>query len=326
MRRLAGRMQAPIPSLLLTTALMAGSAGGANVEVNPRKITVGDPVEVIISADIPAGAKLIWPGADEFAPAEVLKIDTLEATKDRQVVRYSVSLFQVGRADLPELALIYVKSDGADTVRVDPGAVVVESILNPADTLADIRDIHPPVRLAWTFRDLLPYLVGLVLVAGLAIAAYLWWKNRRQRLGLEPVWTPPPPDPYDLALRRMEDLRVKQLWQNGYMKEFHSELDEILKEYIGGRWQFGAPEMTTWELLNARSLWPAGDESFRVIRRILTCGDLVKFARFKPDPAENDSSLNGGFRVLELTKPAPAGLVVAAGESASQPAPQMREA
>jgi hypothetical protein len=291
---------------LLAAAFFSDTAAEMQVEVSPRKITVGDPIDVVISTGIPPGSKLILPAPESFAPAEVIKTDTLKSDGQAASVRYTVSVYQTGRVKLPDLPLIFNRADGADTVWAAMGSVEVASVLNPADTSADIRDIKPPVKLAWTFRELLPYILLALAVIALGVAGYLLWRRHRRKLGLEPVYTPPPKPPYELALQRLEELRIKKLWQSGYLKEYYSELTEIVKEYIGGRFGLNAPEMTTADLLDCRSRWQVDDESYSAVRRMLTGGDLVKFARFKPDPHENDRRLDAAFALLEATKPRPA--------------------
>ena len=307
---------APAGWLLLTFCLVS-AAGEMQTEVTPRRITVGDPVEVVISTDIPTGSRLILPAPESFAPAEVIKTDTLKSDGGAASVRYTISVYQTGRVKLPDLPLIFNREDGADTVWAALGTVEVASVLNPADSLGDIKDIKPPVKLPWTLRELLPYiLLGLGIMA-LGAVAYILWRRYRRSKGLEPVYTPPPKPPYELARQRLEELRLKKLWQNGYLKEYYSELTEIVKEYVGGRFGLNALEMTTTELLDCRARWNVDDPSYSAVRRMLTGSDLVKFAKFKPDPHENERHLEAAFALLEATKPPPATAAVAPSEAPS---------
>ncbi len=275
----------------------------AEVSLQPQKITVGDPVELTISVPVPDSISVIWPGQDELAPAEIMSIDTVDIGETEQSVRYTLSIFEPGKFDLKDIPVVVNRGAETDTLFVDPGSIAVESVLDPADSAQDIRDIHPPIKLAWTLRELLPFILigaGLV-IAGIVV--YLLWRRYKIRKGEIVPHTSPPPPAHVTALRRLEELRVKKLWQNGYFKEYHSELTEIIKEYIGGRYNINAPEMTTCDLLENRDLWSGNNDHFRQVKRILSSGDLVKFARYKPDPTENDTNLNYAFRYVESTKP-----------------------
>ena len=151
--------------------------------------------------------------------------------KRTKTLRYTLSLFEPGRQELPDFPLIYVRSDGADTVRSALGSIEVVSVLTPQDTLSDINDIRPPVKLAWTLRDSAPYLIALGALILASAIFYLLWRRYRKAKGLIPVWSPPPPPRNESALSRLDDLRLKKLWQNGYFKEYYVELTDILKIY-----------------------------------------------------------------------------------------------
>jgi len=278
----------------------------ADVDLQPGKITVGDPIELTISVQAPGDAAVIWPSAEDLSPAEVLKIDTLKTGRNERSIRYTLSIFEPGMHDFVDIPIIIsFKDNTTDTLIISPGSVEVESVLDPADSTADIRDIHPPVKLAWTLRDMLPIIIVVVAILFLAVAAYIFWRRLKIRRGEIVPSLPPPIPPHIIAMRKLEELRIKRLWQNGYLKEYHSEVTEIVKEYIGGRYEINAPEMTTFDLMDAGEQWVRDNEGFLQVKRILTCGDLVKFARYKPESHENETSLNHAFSYVEATKPEP---------------------
>ena len=272
-------------------------------ELEPREITVGDPVEMVLRLKVDEKAIVQWPRQDDLSPAEILKIDTLSAAGEERAIRYTVSVFEPGSSELPDLPIAIQYEDHIDTVWIDPGTIEVISIIEPEDSLSGIRDIKPPIRLAWTWRDALPYVIAFVIVILLGIAGYLLWRHHRRLQGELPVYVPPPPPPYTTALRRMENLRLKKLWQGGYIKEYYSELTEIIKHYIGGRFGINAPEMTTMELFGTRNYWSFGGETLNQVKRIVNCADMVKFAKFMPDRSDHTSCMDAGFDYLKATKP-----------------------
>lgn len=278
-------------------------ASQVTCELEPRKITVGDHIEMNVQVEVPWDAEVVWPVAEQFAPAELLDQDTLESKGDLRSMRYLISLYEPGDAELSELPLIVRHDNQIDTLWFLPGVIQVVSVLDPADSLADIQDVHPPVALAWRFQDLLPYiLIGAALIV-LIMSVLLVRRWIRRRRGEIPAYVPPPLPPHVIARRRLEDLRLKKLWQNGYLKEFHSELTEIIKEYIGKRFRFNALETTSEELLTMSDNWSRDKGTYLLVRRILVAADLVKFARFKPEPTENDRCLDAGFEYIKLTSP-----------------------
>ncbi len=289
--------------MLLTVWTTSCYAARVSYELEPREITVGDHIEMIVQVEAPDDAELSWPVPDQFAPAEVLNQDTLEYAGNHRSMRYLLSLYEPGKAELSALPVVIRLNNQTDTLWFDPGVIEVVSVLDPADSSAAIRDVHPPVGLKWRFRDILPYiLIGLGIIT-LVVAVLLIRQWMRKRRGEIPAYIPPPIPPHVIAQRRLEELRLKKLWQNGYLKEFHSELTEIIKEYIGNHCNVNAPEMTSEELLEISNRWSSDKESHLLVRRMLVCADLVKFARFKPEPMENDRCLDAGFEYVKLTRP-----------------------
>jgi len=299
-------------SLFIAIWLLAGAGLSAaqdpKIEISPRKITVGDPVGLIISMPVGSGEVVHFPVHESFAPAEVIRIDTLDQTSTVKSLRYTISLFETGEVELPDLPVVIDRSGVNDTLWLDPGQIEVTSVMDEADT-SSIRDIRPPVKLRWTLKEAWPYIIGGLVALALAVVAFLWWRKRRREQGDIPEYVPPPIPPDVVAMRRLEELRVKKLWQDGHPKEYHSELTDILKEYIGNSYNFNALEMTTEELLAERSKWTFDDDLFAQLRRILTIADFVKFAKFNAQPHDHEKSLELAFLFVEKTRPSRTPLV-----------------
>ena len=292
------------------------SSAQVGVELEPRKITVGDPIELSLTIPVPRDASVILPDPASLAPAEVMKIDTLRIGKEELSIRYTLSIFEPGKVELTDIPIIISYKDRNDTLIINPGKITVESVIDSADSSVEIKDIHPPIKLFWTFMDQLPYMIAVVAVLVAGLVAYLIWRKIKIQRGEIVPAGPPPPPPHTIALRRLDELRIKKLWQSGYLKEYHSELTEIVKEYIGGRYRIIAPEMTTHELLERKNRWAINDMFYKQVKRILTSGDLVKFARYKADAHENEGNLNLAFDFVDATKPDAAAVVSAASSEA----------
>lgn len=272
-------------------------------EVSPRQITVGDPVEVTITiGGVDPSTTIAWPIADRFAPAELLKMDTVALGANQQGRRYTISLYKPGVENLPDVPVLVSSPTETDTVWIRIGQVTVVSVLETAEDTTDIRDIRPPVKLKWTFQEILPYLIGAVSAILLALVGLWLWRKYKRDKGEIVEEAPPPPPAHKVALAKLSELKLKKLWQNGFIKEYHSELTDILKEYIGNRWEFNAPEMTSEELLDHRAKWMTDEENYHLVRRVVTSADLVKFAKYKPEPSENEQNWEWVHSFVYATK------------------------
>ena len=106
-----------------------------------------------------------------------------------------------------------------------------------------------------------------------------------------------------IAFRDLEMLQSEKLWQNGETKKYYIRLTEIIRQYLENRFGVNSLEMTTSETLDAmvRTGFKK-DGSYILLRSVLTGADLVKFAKYKPEPAENDSAFSNSWDFVTATK------------------------
>jgi len=55
--------------------------------------------------------------------------------------------------------------------------------------------------------------------------------------------------PYQIALKKLDQLGAEKLWQKGFIKEYHSRITEIIREYFEKQFNLPALELTTTESL-----------------------------------------------------------------------------
>ena len=172
----------------------------------------------------------------------------------------------------------------------------------PPDTSMKIFDIAAPYRAPLTLGEILPWLL-----LGLLISVIIWLVIRlikkikiTKKEKAVPVITEPA---HVIALRDLEMLQSEKLWQNGETKKYYIRLTEIIRQYLENRFGVNSLEMTTSETLEAmvRTGFKK-DSSYNLLRSVLTGADLVKFAKYKPEPAENDSAFSNSWDFVTATK------------------------
>jgi hypothetical protein len=136
----------------------------------------------------------------------------------------------------------------------------------------------------------------------LGAVGYWYWRRRKQLLvikaeaeGIESVHI----DPYDKALRRLTEVEAQRLWERGFVKEYYSEISEILREYFEGEFSLPALEMTTYELITELEANPV--VSLDTAEKYFRIADFVKFARFIPEP---EGCRSAGRTTYDLLKEA----------------------
>jgi hypothetical protein len=176
------------------------------------------------------------------------------------------------------------------------------------DTTKAFYDIKPLLTAPMTWREILTYaawILGALLVAGgiVWLIRYLVKKYRKKRA--EVVAAPPPKPkipPYVTALEGLETLRLKKLWQADRVKDYYSELTDIVREYIEAQFDVQAVEMTTDEILFGLKPLGINAQAMNKLAGTLQTADLVKFAKANPQALENDTALTYSVDFVQETK------------------------
>ena len=108
----------------------------------------------------------------------------------------------------------------------------------------------------------------------------------------------------EVALEKLDIIREQKIWQNGQVKEYHTQLTDVVREYIAHRFEVSSTEQTSDETLRAmRGLLTDKKELYDDLRKMLTLADLVKFAKWTTTPDENELSLRNAYTFVKETTP-----------------------
>jgi hypothetical protein len=164
-----------------------------------------------------------------------------------------------------------------------------------------------------TFEDFLPFVVGLV---GLMALGFLIWAYNKKRKAKQvaPVIQQIIHPPHIIAERLLKELKIKQLWQKGEIKDYYSELSYILRGYLEAAFHIPALESTTDELMDTlqeseNQAFQGQEEVIEKIQDLLQTADLVKFAKVIPPDTVHDNFWGDAFDIVEKTKPKPIELI-----------------
>ncbi len=193
-------------------------------------------------------------------------------------------------------------ASGADTFWTESMALNVVQPFEVDTTLAitDIKDIEKaPI---WWWGIIRWILLGL-LIAGLCVGGYyLWrWLESKRKPEEEPI-NPDLLRPADeVALEKLDEIKAAKIWKDGKVKEYQTELTDVVREYIGRRFDVQSTEKTSDETL--RAMKPLIDkELFTKLSKMLQLADLVKFAKWHTTPDENEQALTTAYDFVNETK------------------------
>ena len=220
-------------------------------------------------------------------------------------IAYDVPLqaFDSGYYRLPEIEFVA----GADTARTNRLSLKVVPVVAEANTqINDYASTADPADAS--IFDFIPDWVidfwWVILLILLAIAAFVYGLRRYRREGsLLPK--KPEPTPYEAAVAGLRKLKEQKLWEQGMEREYYTDLTDILRKYLYGRFGINAMEMTSREILAAVSRKKEIADRRPAIRQILDMADFVKFAKVRPLPEDNVKSFDNALKFVEDTKPVP---------------------
>jgi hypothetical protein len=300
-------------SLILIAAAVS-ALEGQDVTVtavfDSAHIYIGDQIHYTITVDQPSGLKLDIPllkdtlsGHIEILSGPVIDSNTVDNNRLRITNKYLITSFDSGLYEVPPTYAEIKNESGIKRYYSGYSPLEVMRVkITPADTSARIFDIIEPYNAPVTLGEILPW----ILLAALA-AALIWGIVKLIRKFIKPKIEPEAiinPDPaHVIAFRDLEKLRDEQLWQKGEVKQYYSRLTEIIRQYLENRYGVYSLEMTTSETLEA--LVKTGfkkDNLYNSLKTILNGSDLVKFAKYKPEPVENDVHFQNSWSFVDATK------------------------
>jgi len=312
---------------MLSVIPVAAQKASAHATIQPTEIMIGEQALINVKVISPKDKIISFPVYDsEIVPGvEVIAMLPPDTLIENNVMtlnfKYVVTSFDSTLYHVPFIPVF----DGTDTVYSNSFGLKVTSPELSDSTLSylekinsgvtdsidfeqlQLHDIKPVQKAPFVWTD---YLWILWLVLGIAfilaligLVIYLILKKKRKGY----VFKPPVVQPAHVrAINELDKLKAEKIWQLGREKEFYSKLTDILRHYIYEREGVNAMEMTSGEILNEVRKLQEVDSVYDNLKQILSTSDLVKFAKYKPYPDENDLSLvNAYFFVNQTREPDP---------------------
>jgi hypothetical protein len=278
--------------------------------IDSTTLCIGDQSDMHLRAICDKGEKVVFPQFEkEVIPGVeiITKTDIQTQVLDDGRVQYDQTLTVTSFND----SLFYVKpipfvSNGDTVLSNGISLNVVQPFqVDSADVaITDIKNVYKaPVWwwgiLRWVVLALA--IIGFV-IGGYFIVAYLQKRNKL-RAGLvdnQPVQPARPA--HEIALEKLDAIREEMLWTKGQVKEYHTQLTDVVREYIALRFGVSSGEKTSDSTLQEmRPLLVEYNDLYNQLHKVLTLADFVKFAKFIPSDAENEQSLRYAYDFVKLT-------------------------
>jgi hypothetical protein len=307
--------------IFLTSINIYAQDLSVKAEIDTNLMLIGDQINITLELNKTKGLNVDFPLLkdtlmENIEIYEISPIDTLY-NKDGKLSlqqNYTITSFDTGMYIIPPFDFIIIHDTIFDTLKSNP--LFLQVFTMQIDTTKQaIADIKAPIETPWTVNEFFQVLgkfikeykwyiiIGIlsVLVAVTALMIFLKRKKKKKDVILKKPLEPA----HIIALRDLDALKSKKLWQNDKVKKYHSELTGIIRTYIENRFDIMALEQTSLEIIQSFERSNLIDEqSANALQQLLSIADFVKFAKALPLPDENDRCIKNAYQFVNNTIPA----------------------
>lgn len=287
---------------LLISAISFAQTSMIRVDIESSNIRIGEQFSYKIfinETDNVILPKLELKGLEVIDSA---KIDTLD---NRLIQKYILTGFDSGAFYIPQQQ-IFIKNQAylTDSLLINVATVAIDTTKIKKYPIKSIK------KEPWVFDDFKIY-IYLLLAALFIIGFWIYWFVIRKRKIQEEDPTYRALPPYEEAMYKLNELDDKLLWQNNKVKEYYSELTEIIRAYIERELKVPALEKTSDEIIETLKDFHDADtinttkETINKLKELFQEADLVKFAKSKPLALEIEEDRKDAEQVVHNLKPKP---------------------
>ena len=294
--------------------LFISSSIGQDVKISSlfdsTRIFIGDQIKFTITVEKPSSLRLIIPIFKDTLckNIEIIsgpKTDSISSQNGRVKIvhKYLITSFDSGRYQVPPVFAEAKEEGGLKRYFSDYAMLeVIRVKIAPADTTLKIFDIIEPYKAPITVGEVLPWVLLIILAAGIVWAIVRFLRNHKKSEKDIDIFIPSDPA-HVIAFQELERLKAEELWQKGEIKRYYTVLTEILRRYLENRFRVYSLELTTAETLE--TLVKTGfkkNGTYNELKSVLTGADLVKFAKYNPVATENESHFQTSWNFVLATK------------------------
>lgn len=265
--------------LFLSSSLIFAQNPKVNAKVETSNIKIGEQFKYEISVN--EIDNVILPKL-ELTGLEIIDSAKIDTLRNKLIQKYIITGFDSGSFYIPQQQ-VFIKNQNylTDSLLINVATVEVDTTKVKKFPIKSLKE-EP-----YIFDDFKVY-IYLILAALVIIGFWIYWFVIRKRKVEEEAPTYIALAPFEEAIFKLNELDEKLLWQNNKVKEYYSELTEIIRNYIEREINIPALEKTSDEIIetlndfNNSETIDTTKENILKLRRLFNEADLVKFAKSKP--------------------------------------------
>ncbi|NDV59967.1 BatD family protein [Bacteroides sp. 519] len=294
--------------LLAACAVLNAAAQSVTVEarIDSLQILIGEQAKIELEVAVDSKQKVVFP---LFTDTIVKGVEIIEASKiDTQYINnnqrmlltqeYIITSFDSALYFIPPMPILVDNQEYKSNALALKVYTVPVDVSQP-DMFAGPKDI---MKVPFTWEDWKGLIVlTLLTIPLLILLIYFIIRIRDNKPIIRKVKIEPKIPPHILAIQEIEKVKSEKAAHNRDPKEYYTELTDIIRNYIYGRFGFNALEMTSSEIIE-KLLDINEKEDMKELKELFQTADLVKFAKHDPLINEKDANLISAIDFINETK------------------------
>lgn len=281
-----------------------------SAQLDSAQLMIGDQCGLHLQAVAENGEQVQFPvyGEQLIGDVEIVDrtpIDTLSLRDGRKQLSQTLTVtsFKDSLFFIPPV----VFTVGEDTFYSEPLTLNVIQPFEVDTTQNAITDIKPVYKAPIWWWGIFRWVLLALGLAGIAIGIFYlvrYMKKRKASVGEEESAPELLRPAEEVALEKLDKIKEEKLWQQGRVKDYHTDLTDTIREYIARRFSISSQEQTSSEILSdMQPILKDEKELYASLKRMLSLADLVKFAKWNPLPDENEQALRSAYEFVNATTP-----------------------
>ena len=260
-------------------------------KIDTNNIIIGDHINFSLESEIIENE--VWPiFKDSLGQLEIISKTKIDSTKtnDGWILKqnFIVTQWDSGFFKTPIIQIGNKKSQQY--------IITVNTI--PIDQEKEFYDIKKPINIPLKFIEILPYILLFLIIVMIIIFTRKYLRNRKPEIKKPEIIEKIIPA-YVTALDDLEKLNTEKKWQSGNIKDYYSDISDIIRTYIEDGLSTPAMEMLTKDIIHALKNKNINTEN---LNSLLNTADLAKYAKSKPSSNENELIMKIAIDFVHQTK------------------------
>ena len=299
--------------LILIISALSFTLKAQNIEagarLNSATIKLGDQTVYKLSIHCPENQHVVFPVLKDTLSGkiQIVQANKADTITDKTqpgyatyVQSYTVTSFDSGSWVVSSYSIT------ANGVAYKTPVLGLQVQAVTVDTTKAVYDIKQPIAVKYTIIDWLrdnwlsEILVIMIILLIAGIIFYIKKRPAKTKQKETPIKTIPA---HIEAISKLNAIKSKKLWQADQIKEYYSEISDVVREYLERRYNVNAMEQTSDEIFTSLRYKEISGEGREELRQILVLADLVKFAREKPLPTDHELTMENALGFVRSTQP-----------------------